>query len=126
MTQQVTFGDIPAVTLGWRIQLALDHGQLNQADLMSKFEVSRQTVSRWCNDVGAPPKKFILETIAEMCGVFTVWLIDGLPGLDPPPPARPLRPLRAPRNTHRKDSPPDPESGTYPPVGVDPRIPVAA
>jgi transcriptional regulator with XRE-family HTH domain len=78
MTQQVNFGQVPPVTLGWRIQLALDYAQLKQDVIASKFEVSRKTVSRWCNDVGTPPKKFILNEIAVMCEVSPRWLIDGI------------------------------------------------
>jgi len=68
MTQQVNYEDVPPLTLGWRLQMALDRAELQQADLMSKFEVSRQTVSRWCNDVGVAPKKFILEQLPSCAG----------------------------------------------------------
>lgn len=77
MTEQVDFDKEPELTLGWRIQMALDKGGLKHSDVMSKFEVSRQTVSRWCRDVGVPPKKFILNELAVMCGVSARWLIDG-------------------------------------------------
>lgn len=84
MTEQVDFAKEPELTLGWRIQMALDEGGLKHNDLMEKFEVSRQTVSRWCRDVGAPPKKFMLNEIAVMCGVSARWLING-PGPTTPP-----------------------------------------
>ena len=77
MTEQVDFAVEPEFTLGWRIKRALDHAKLDHSDLMAKFEVSRQTVSRWCRDDGPPPKKFILNEIAVMCGVSARWLIDG-------------------------------------------------
>lgn len=83
MTEQVDFAKEPELTLGWRIQMALDEGGLKHTDLMSKFEVSRQTVSRWCRDVGTPPKKFVLNEIAVMCGVSARWLIDGLSNKPP-------------------------------------------
>jgi transcriptional regulator with XRE-family HTH domain len=57
--------------------MAIAHGQVKHSQLMDKFEVSRETVSRWCNGHGAPPKKFILNEIAVMCGVSPRWLIDG-------------------------------------------------
>lgn len=85
MTQQVNYGHIPTVTLGVRIQLALKDAQLTQEALESKFEVSRKTVSRWCNDKGNPPKRFILEQIAFMCGVSQRWLIDGVDEGSHPP-----------------------------------------
>lgn len=77
MTEQLDYAKEPALTLGWRIQMALDEGGLKHADLMERFEVSRGTVSRWCRDDGPPPKKFILNEIAVMCGVSPRWLIDG-------------------------------------------------
>lgn len=77
MTMQHDYADIPPLTLGWRIQMALDYGQLKHADLMAKFEVSRETVSRWCHDA-SKPKKFILNEIAVMAGVSPRWLIDGI------------------------------------------------
>lgn len=91
MTQHVELGQVPPVTLGWRLQLALDYAGLKQSDMMDKFEVSRQTVSRWCNDVGTPPKKFILNEIAVMCEVSPRWLIDGVPPAGDHPLAAPSR-----------------------------------
>lgn len=85
MTEQVDYAKEPELTLGWRIQIALDEGKLQHTDLMEKFEVSRGTVSRWCRDVGAPPKKFVLNEIAVMCRVSPRWLIDG-PSRDNRPP----------------------------------------
>jgi transcriptional regulator with XRE-family HTH domain len=84
MTQQVKLRrGVPPLTLGWRLQMALDYGDIKQSDLMDRFEVSRQTVSRWCNDVGVPPKKFILEAIAEMCHVQKEWLTEEAPDMSP-------------------------------------------
>lgn len=77
MSEQPDFGHIPQLTLGWRIQMALAEAGLKHQDLMDKFEVSRATVSKWCRDVGAPPKKFVVNEIAVMCGVPARWLIDG-------------------------------------------------
>jgi len=83
VSEQLDYAEAPELTLGWRIQMALDKGKLQQADLMSKFEVSRGTVSRWCRDIGPAPKKFILNEIAVMCGVPPRWLIDGPKGPGP-------------------------------------------
>jgi transcriptional regulator with XRE-family HTH domain len=73
---------VPTLTLGWRIQLALDHAGLKYLDLMDRFEVSRGTVSRWCRDVGPRPKRFVLEEIAVMCGIEIDWLLGDQ--ADPP------------------------------------------
>ena len=83
MTIQHDYADIPPLTLGWRIQMALDYGHLKHADLMAKFEVSRETVSRWCHDA-SKPKKFVLNEIAVMAGVSPRWLIDGIHPSDSP------------------------------------------
>jgi transcriptional regulator with XRE-family HTH domain len=63
--------------------MALAYGRLKHADLMEKFEVSRETVSRWCHDA-TKPKKFILNEIAVMAGVSPRWLIDGVEPDDGP------------------------------------------
>jgi transcriptional regulator with XRE-family HTH domain len=77
MTEQADFAIVPEVTLGWRIQIALAEADLKHKDLVEKFEVSRETVSRWCRDVGRPPKKHVLNEIAVMCRVSPRWLIFG-------------------------------------------------
>lgn len=84
MTEQADFAIEPEFTLGWRIRRALDHADLDHSDVTAKFEVSRQTVSRWCRDDGPPPKKFILNEIAVMCRVSPRWLIDGVSSKRPP------------------------------------------
>lgn len=84
MSEQPDFAKEPELTLGWRIQMALDEGDLKHKDLCSKFEVSRETVSRWCRDIGPAPKKFILNEIAVMCRVSPRWLIEGPPKMPPP------------------------------------------
>lgn len=93
MTQQTRrrHDAIPPVTLGLRIRMALDYAGLNQDELMSKFEVSRKTVSRWCNNAGPAPKKFILNEIAVMCDVSPRWLIDGVVPAEPSPSRSPGR-----------------------------------
>lgn len=67
---------IPAVTLGWRIQMALAQAGLKQTDLMDYFELSRGTISRWCRDE-ATPKRHQLQQIALMSGVPFKWLQTG-------------------------------------------------
>jgi transcriptional regulator with XRE-family HTH domain len=84
MTIQHDHEGVPPLTLPWRMQMAIAHGQVKHSQLMEKFEVSRETVSRWCNGHGAPPKKFILNEIAVMCGVSPRWLIDGTTADDNP------------------------------------------
>jgi transcriptional regulator with XRE-family HTH domain len=102
MTISHDHADIPPLTLGWRIQMALAHGQLRHADLMEKFEVSRETVSRWCHD-SAKPKKFIINEIAVMAGVSPRWLIDGTEP-DPNGPPDGGVPIAQPTGLYRVDA----------------------
>lgn len=111
MTEQVDFAKEPELTLGWRIQMALDAGGLKHSDLMERFEVSRGTVSRWCRDVGPEPKKFILNEIAVMCGVSARWLISGPPTKPGGPNGGPNGGLPAPGHDDT------PEGGTTQPSG---------
>lgn len=78
MSAPADYVKVPELTLGWRLQMALDEGRLKHGDLVERFEVSRQTVTRWCRDIGPTPKKFILNEIAVMCGVSARWLIEGI------------------------------------------------
>lgn len=100
MSEQTFAAAVPEVTLGWRIQMALDYADLKQTDLMEKFEISRGTASKWCRGVGTPPKKFVLNEIAVMCGVSARWLIDGE---NPRPDEDPDGGERAPSGTRTPD-----------------------
>lgn len=64
--------------------MALEYAKLDHSDVVNRFEVSRQTVSRWCHDIGPAPKRFVLDEFARMCRVSPEWLI----GTATPPPAR--------------------------------------
>lgn len=68
--------NIPELTLGWRLKMALESGGLKSADLEEMFEVSRNTVSRWLNDK-AEPKRLFLREIAMRTGVDYQWLLTG-------------------------------------------------
>jgi transcriptional regulator with XRE-family HTH domain len=80
-------GAVPPVTLGLRIRMALDYAGLSQEHLMSRFEVSRATVSRWCRDVEPAPKKFVLNEIAvDVRGVAA--MVDRRDSAGEPSPSR--------------------------------------
>jgi transcriptional regulator with XRE-family HTH domain len=68
--------DIPEWTLGWRMQRALAFAGLQVTDMISEFDVTRGTISRWMNDKGAPPKSIYLRAWAARCGVPYEWLIN--------------------------------------------------
>jgi transcriptional regulator with XRE-family HTH domain len=76
-------GFVPAITLGWRIQIAMDHAGLRSADLEEMFEVSRNTISRLLHDK-TELKTYELKMIAIRCGVDADWLITGVPPKEPP------------------------------------------
>lgn len=68
--------NIPELTLGWRLKMAIEAGGLKSADLEEMFEVSRNTVSRWLNDK-TEPKRLFLREIALRTGVDYNWLKTG-------------------------------------------------
>jgi len=59
------------------MQRALDFAGLKVADLEQSTGMSRQTLSRWMNDRGAPPRELYVRHWAQMCGVSFVWLQTG-------------------------------------------------
>jgi len=76
----------PEVTLGWRMQMALDHGHRSVEYMALACGVSRSTISRWINDGGKrPPRRGDLEIWARQCRVPLSWLAPS-PELDGPQP----------------------------------------
>ena len=76
---------VPGWTLGWRLQRALDWAGVTVQEMAEELDVSRSTVSRWCNDHGAPPRAIYLRAWATRCRVPMIWLQygdDGLPRAD--------------------------------------------
>ncbi|MGH7338909.1 MAG: helix-turn-helix domain-containing protein [Candidatus Rokuibacteriota bacterium] len=77
--------EVPTWTLGWRLQRALDFAGVSVQDMADELDVSRGTISRWCNDHGSPPRSIYLRAWATRCRVPMVWLQygdDGLPRVD--------------------------------------------
>lgn len=70
---------VPQVTLGWRLQMALAHGNVGQQEMADELDVSRSTISRWMNDHGAPPRRPYIVAWALKCGVDVDWLSTGTP-----------------------------------------------
>lgn len=69
-------GQIPAWTLGWRMQRALAHAGISVNEIAEEMGVSRATISRWINDKGAPPRAAYLKQWALRTGVPYLWLTD--------------------------------------------------
>jgi transcriptional regulator with XRE-family HTH domain len=73
---------VPEVTLGWRLKMSL--GELSAQEMADQLGVSRQTLSRWMADKGAPPKRAYLAQWAFKTDVPLVWLETGIaPSGDP-------------------------------------------
>lgn len=69
----------PAITLGWRLRIAMEHAGLKSEDMARELDVHRGTITRWTHDVGAAPRGIYLRQWAELCGVPFGWLV-GEPG----------------------------------------------
>lgn len=68
---------IPDWTLPWRMQRALAHAGVSVEEMAAELGVTRQTVSRWLNEHGAPPRIGYLKVWALRCGVPYEWLLSG-------------------------------------------------
>lgn len=58
----------PALTLGWRMRMALEYADLGVQDAAAELQVSRETIRRWTHDE-IEPKRVYLKAWAELCGV---------------------------------------------------------
>lgn len=74
MSQTTQEPVIPEWTLSWRMQRALAHAGLSVEAMASELGVSRQTVSRWLNEHGGPPRIGFVKLWALRCGVPFEWL----------------------------------------------------
>lgn len=77
MTQQSAPGNIPALTLGWRLKMALDHSDISVQAMANQLGVTRATLSRWMSDKGSRPKKAYLMQWALLTGVPFEWIETG-------------------------------------------------
>jgi len=68
---------IPEWTFGWRLQRALAHGSVKGQEMAENLGVTRGTISRWCNDVGRPPRAAYVKQWALKCRVPYDWLVSG-------------------------------------------------
>jgi len=58
---------IPALTLGWRLKMALGH--MAAHDMADALEVHRATVARWMADRGTPPRSVFVKQWALIAAV---------------------------------------------------------
>lgn len=68
---------VPRVTLGWRLRMAMEQGDLEAKEMADLLGVHRGTITRWTHDIGKPPRPIYLERWADVCQVSYVWLVGG-------------------------------------------------
>ena len=72
---------VPAVTLGWRLRMAMEYAGVKRDEMAAHLGVSPASITRWTHDDGAGPRKSDLRVWADLCGVSLTWLETGrLPG----------------------------------------------
>ncbi|HEY2088523.1 MAG TPA: helix-turn-helix transcriptional regulator [Mycobacterium sp.] len=76
-TGSTQHGNIPPLTLGWRMQMALGYAGITVQEMADELEMSRGSLSRWINDKGAPPRRVFLNQWAMRTGVDARWLATG-------------------------------------------------
>ena len=73
---------VPSLTLGWRLKMSL--GAHKAEWMASQLGVSRQTISRWCADRGAPPHRAYLLQWAALTETDPGWLVAPVEQPDEP------------------------------------------
>jgi hypothetical protein len=71
-------GDIPEITLGWRLRIAMERADLKAEEMASELGVHRGTITRWTHDIGSPPRAIYLHRWADLCHVSFAWLAGDL------------------------------------------------
>ena len=66
---------IPALTLGWRLKMAL--GDMPAHEMADALNVVRGTVSRWMADKGTPPRAIYIRQWALITRTDPTWLLTG-------------------------------------------------
>ena len=68
---------IPDLTLGWRLQMALRQGGVQVQEMADELGMARNSLSRWINDRGAPPRAGFVKMWALRTGVPYHWIAFG-------------------------------------------------
>lgn len=66
---------VPAVTLGWRLRIAMEFADIKADEMAARLHVHRGTITRWTHDVGSAPRGIYIERWAELTGVPLDWLL---------------------------------------------------
>lgn len=82
MTESAT-AEVPPLTLGWRLQMAMSHGGQTRNSMAEALGVGISTITRWTSDKGTPKKAYITQW-AWLTRVSVEWLETGeVPFSDP-------------------------------------------
>lgn len=78
---------MPALTLGWRLRMAMEHAKKSRQDMADALGVSPGQVTRWTHDDGTPRRAYVAQW-ALITGVSVDWLETGKVSSEPssPPP----------------------------------------
>jgi transcriptional regulator with XRE-family HTH domain len=71
-----TAHDIPELTLGWRLRMAMERSGLDQSEWAEYLGVNRTTITRWTHDKG-PVARGHLIAISLRTGVPIEWIETG-------------------------------------------------
>lgn len=77
MSTQAAVNAVPALTLGWRLQMALDHADVKVQEMADELGYARNSLSRWMHDEGEP-RDVVVKQWALKCGVPYEWLRYGI------------------------------------------------
>lgn len=78
MSTEANAGAVPAVTLGWRLQMSLRQSGVSVQQMANELGLGRSTLSRWMNDhAPEPPRAAYLKVWALRTGVPYEWLSTG-------------------------------------------------
>ncbi len=72
-----TVGEVPDLSLKWRLRMAADQAGMTQADLGEAVGVNWRTISRWFTGQHEPNKGQLIAC-AMVTGVPYIWLAHGI------------------------------------------------
>lgn len=76
MTTDAADTQIPELTLGWRLRMAMERSGVDQREWASYLGVNRNTITRWTHDKG-PVARGYLIAISLRSGVPVEWIETG-------------------------------------------------
>ena len=75
-TEHANLDSVPTLTLGWRLRLALDHGDMTGVQMAEHLRKSEKTITRYCHDQSKPGYSDLLRW-ALLTRVDSDWLVTG-------------------------------------------------